>query len=180
MNNSCWATSGICLEKKCTALRWHTKQTDMARKIFRLKLCIYSMKDHFPFFLRPLMSKEHNTNEIKNAAQLTLFGQQIYSPVPNNRIKENIFLCWTTHCNEVIELYLDKHLLGLLEYLPIGQSKSSFLSSVRTRDLAFKLFSSFCILCTPRKCTCLGGHIAQVCRKLKESCIYNMHFILML
>lgn len=65
----------------------------MARKIFRLKLCIYSIKDHFPFFLRPLMSKEHNTNETKNAAQLTLFGQQLYSPVLNNRIKENIFLC---------------------------------------------------------------------------------------
>lgn len=64
----------------------------MARKIFRLKLRIYSIKDHFPFFLRPPMSKEHDTNEIKNVAQLTLSGQQLFSPFPNNRIQENIVL----------------------------------------------------------------------------------------
>lgn len=52
--------------------------------------------------------------------------------------------------NEVIELHLDWNLLGLLEYLPTGQSRSSFLSSVGTRDLAFKGFFLFLYFVYPK------------------------------
>lgn len=51
VDNSCWVSNGICLEKKRSTFEEHTKQIDMARKIFRVKPCINSIKDHFSFSL---------------------------------------------------------------------------------------------------------------------------------